>query len=124
MGATLVVARGRTYLRCRSGRDKPVPYVNMRRRLLGAVCAIALAGCMNRFPGQGPDGYRTMSCDELMERLAAFDEKVKQAMAELAEHGQSAERQQAMRRRLREESQELVREINRRCPARVEPRIL
>ena len=95
----------------------------MRVALVCAACLVALAGCMNRL-GQDADGYRTMSCDELMEHLAAFDEKVKQAMAELAEHGQSTARRQAMRRRLREESQELVREINRRCPARVEPRIL
>lgn len=85
---------------------------------------VALAGCMHRFLGQDPDDYRTMSCDELMENLASFDERVKRTMAELEEQGHSAERRQAMRRRLREESQELVREINRRCPARVEPRIL
>ena len=96
----------------------------MRIALLGAVCMVALAGCTNGFTGKEPDDYRNMSCDELMEHLAAFDKKVKQAMAELEEQGHSAERQQAMRRPLREESQDLVREINRRCPARVEPRIL
>ena len=92
--------------------------------LICAACMVALAGCGNRFQGQDPDDYRTMSCDELMKHLTSFDEKVKRTMAELEEHGHSRERQQAMRRRLREESQELVREINRRCPARVEPRIL
>ena len=65
-----------------------------------------------------------MSCDELMEHLAAFDKKVKQAMAEVAKHAPSTQRQQAVRRRLREESQDLVREIDRRCPVMVEPRIL
>lgn len=96
----------------------------MRAALVCAVCLVVLAACVNRFLGRDPVDYRTMSCDELMEHLAAFDGKAKQAMAEMAEHGHSRERQQAMRRRLREESQDLVREINQRCPARVEPRIL
>ena len=108
-----------------TGRDKPVPYASMGYRLLvGAVCLVALAGCMDRLLGQDPDDYRTMSCNELMEHLAAFDEKVERAMAELEERGHSTERMQAMRRRLREESQDLVREISRRCPVMVEPRIL
>lgn len=64
-----------------------------------------------------------MSCDELIGHLAAFDEKVKQAMAE-AKHAQSTQLQRALRRRLREESDALVREIDRRCPVMVEPRIL
>ena len=68
----------------------------MRVALVCAACPVALAGCTNRL-GQDADGYRTMSCDELMEHLAAFDEKVKQAMAELASHGQSTARLQAMR---------------------------
>lgn len=79
---------------------------------------------MGRFLGQDPDDYRTMSCDELMERFAAFDEKVKRAIAESEERGHSAERMQAMRRRLWDESQDLVREISQRCPVMVEPRIL
>lgn len=83
---------------------------------------VALAGCMNRFPG--PDDYRTMSCDELMERLAAFDEKAEQANAEIEKHTQSTAHQRAARRRLRETSDALVREISRRCPVMVEPRIL
>lgn len=62
-----------------------------------------------------------MSCDELMGQLAAFDKKVKQAMAEVADHAQSRQRQQAVRRRLRETSKDLVREINLRCPAILEP---
>ena len=65
-----------------------------------------------------------MSCDELMGHLAAFDKKVKQAMAEVAKHAQSTRRQHAVRRQLREESDALVREIDRRCPVMVEPRIL
>lgn len=96
----------------------------MRVALVCAVCLVALAACMNRLFGEDPDSYRTMSCDELMEHLAAFDEKVKEAMAELAEQGHSTARQQAMRRPLREESRDLVREIGRRCPVMVEPRIL
>ena len=80
-----------------TGRDKPVPYASMRYRLLvGAVCVVALAACMNHFQGQRPDDYRTMSCDELMGHLAAFDEKVKQAMAEAAKHAQGAQRQHAV----------------------------
>ena len=70
---------------------------------------------------QRPDDYRSMSGDELMSHLAAFDEKVKEAMAEVAKHAQSTQRQQAVRRRLRETSKYLVREINRRCPAILEP---
>ena len=65
-----------------------------------------------------------MSCDELMGHLAAFDEKIKQTMAEVAKHAQGTRRQHALRRRLREESDALVREIDRRCPVMVEPRIL
>lgn len=65
-----------------------------------------------------------MSCDELMGHLAAFDEKIKHAMAEVAKHAQGTQRQRALRRRLREESDALVREIDRRCPVMVEPRIL
>lgn len=93
----------------------------MRTALLVAVCVVALAGCTNRSPGQDPDDYRSMSCDELMGHIAAFDKKVKQAMAETAEHAQSRQRQQAVRRQLREASKDLVREINRRCPAILEP---
>ncbi|MCY3839781.1 MAG: hypothetical protein OXH09_14190 [Gammaproteobacteria bacterium] len=65
-----------------------------------------------------------MSCDELMGQLASFDEKVKQAMAEAAKHAQGTTHQRAVRRRLRERSDALVREIGRRCPVMVEPRIL
>ena len=79
---------------------------------------------MNHFQGQRPDDYRTMSCDELMGHLAAFDEKVKQAMAEAAKHAQGAQRQHAVRRQIRRESDALVREMSRRCPVMVEPRIL
>ena len=93
----------------------------MRVAFLVAVCVVAFAGCTNRSPGQHPDDYRTMSCDELMGHLAAFDEKFKQAMAEAAEHAQGRQRQQAVRRQMREASKDLVREINRRCPAILEP---
>jgi hypothetical protein len=62
-----------------------------------------------------------MSCDELMGHLAAFDKKVKRAMAEAEEHAQSRRRRQEVRRQLRETSKDLVREINRRCPAILEP---
>ena len=93
----------------------------MRVATLVAGCVIVLAGCLHRFPGHGPDDYRTMSCDELIDRLAAFDEKVKQAKAQ---HAQSAQRQRAVRSRLRETSDTLVREIGRRCPAMVEPRMI
>ena len=102
------------------------PWIDVKVRIASvcAVCLVALAGCMDRLLGKDQDDYRTMSCDELMEHLAAFDEKIKRAIAELEERGHSAERQQAMRRRLREESQDLAREISRRCPVMVEPRIL
>lgn len=62
-----------------------------------------------------------MSCDELMSHLAAFDKKIKEAMAEVANHARNTQRQHAVRRRLRETSKDLVREINRRCPAIVTP---
>ena len=108
------------------GFDTRRPWIDVKVRvaLACAVCLVALAGCKDRFLGPDLDDYGTMSCDELMENLASFDGKSKQAMAEAAERGHSAERQQALRRRLREESQDLVREINRRCPVMVEPRIL
>ena len=96
----------------------------MRPSLLGAVCVIALAGCTNRAEDQRSDDYRTMSCDELMSRLAGFDETVAEAMAEVAKHPQNTQRQRAVRSRLREASRDLVQEFSRRCPVMVEPRIL
>ncbi|MXY58560.1 MAG: hypothetical protein F4029_15765 [Gammaproteobacteria bacterium] len=96
----------------------------VRGALLAAACVIALGGCMNRSEGQRPEDYRTMSCDELMSRLAAFDETVEDAMAEAAKHAQGTQAQQAVRRRLRETSKDIVRELSKRCPVMVEPRLL
>ena len=65
-----------------------------------------------------------MSCDELMGELAAYETKVEEAVAEAVKHGASVSVQQALERRLRESAARLVREIDRRCPVMIEPRIL
>ena len=98
----------------------------MRFAGLMAVGVIALSGCVfasfdgKRPPEPGEVDYRPFSCDELMAHLAAFDGKVKQAKAKRAS---STKRPQTTGRSIRESSTALVREINKRCPAMVEPRI-
>ena len=99
----------------------------MRFAGLMAVGVIALSGCAfssfdgRRPPAPGETDYRRFSCDELMAHLAAFDGKVKQAKANRTS---SAKGPQTSGRRMRESSTALVREINKRCPAMVEPRTL